>query len=161
RSVQDVQQGFFLKQLPSSSRGGKYWYRVRGLDADAGTVVLFQYDDRIIASATLDRIESFDAPEGDYHGAFYFDVDSIRVFNAVGPERVRAIWPKVKRFSRAKWQLTLKGYAKFKRGLTGIKQPPPAPEAAKAQDLAAPPAARVRTTISRIVRNTRRANRVK
>jgi hypothetical protein len=38
--VKRVQSQFFLKDLPS--RDGEYWYRVAGLRAKRGSVVLFQ-----------------------------------------------------------------------------------------------------------------------
>ena len=54
RSVEEVQQTFFLKELLGPERPpGKYWYREKGLNSDSGTTVLFQYDGRLIASATL------------------------------------------------------------------------------------------------------------
>jgi hypothetical protein len=75
RSVEDVQKEFFLKELPSPSRSGRYRYPTSGLSAEPGAVVLFQYEGRIIASAIFDRNERFEQPEDGYIGALWFDVN--------------------------------------------------------------------------------------
>jgi hypothetical protein len=46
RTAEEVQSQFFLKELPSRERG-RYYYRAHGLSAESGTIVLFQYDNRI------------------------------------------------------------------------------------------------------------------
>ncbi len=46
RTAEEVQTQYFLSELPSAVRDGKYYHREYGLDAEAGTVVLFQYDNR-------------------------------------------------------------------------------------------------------------------
>jgi hypothetical protein len=118
-----VQEQFFLRELPSQRKNGRYRYRNSGLRGNRGDVVLFQYAGRIIASATLDRVERFERPDGAYQGALYFDVQSIRVFDPIGPDVVRGIWPKVKKFSQAKWKLDLKGFPALVRRLTGVEAP--------------------------------------
>jgi len=125
RSIEEVQQTFFLKELLVPDRPpGKYWYRESGLNADSGTTVLFQNDGRLIASATLLEVERFETPEkGTYHGAFYFDVNSIRVFDPIGREVVAAIWPEFKGFSHVKWTLDPEGLAQLERKLTGVERP--------------------------------------
>lgn len=85
RTAEEVQSQFFLTELPSRE-GGRYYYRTAGLEAEAGTIVLFQYDKRIIASAVFERSERFEQPDGLYHGALNFDIDSIRVFDPVGQD---------------------------------------------------------------------------
>ena len=52
KNIEDLQQKFFLSELPS--RSGKYYYR-KGLIAEPGTMVLFQCQACIIASATLTK----------------------------------------------------------------------------------------------------------
>src|SRR4051794_9557621 len=44
QTVEEVTSQFFLHQLPSPSRHGRYYYRTSGLSAEPGTVVLFQFD---------------------------------------------------------------------------------------------------------------------
>jgi hypothetical protein len=70
RSIEDVQQTFFLKELLGPERpAGKNWYREAGLKAESGTIVLFQCEGKLIASATLTEVERFKTPEnGTYRG---------------------------------------------------------------------------------------------
>jgi hypothetical protein len=125
RSIEEVQRSFFLRELPYERRPpGKYNYREAGLNAESGTVVLFQYEGKIIASATLIEVERFNASEGDtYKGALYFDPKTIRVFDAVGSEVVGSIWPEFKAFSHVKWSLNPRGLPAFEQGLTGVESP--------------------------------------
>src|SRR4051812_1205200 len=82
RGIEWVQREVFLRDLPRG--GGRFRYRASGLDARAGTVVLFQYRARVIASAVFLRDEKAerrgDAKKGGYGGALYVDVASIRTF---------------------------------------------------------------------------------
>jgi hypothetical protein len=138
KSAEQVQADFFLGELPSEARRGRYAFKRAGLKAKEGTVVLFQFDNRIIASATLDRAERLSRPRGEYRGNLYFKPGSIRVFDPVGVDRVSEIWPIVKRFNRAKYHLPPSRYPEFQRGLTRIRQPRAAAASAQAQDLDAP-----------------------
>ncbi len=115
RTIEEAQSQFFLKTLPV--RKGCYYYDTSGLDAKLGTIVLFQCDNRIIASAVLEKRERLG-------GKLYFDVDSIKVFDPVGPALLRDVWPgKFKGFSQVKQSLNAKAFPKFKRRLTGIRVP--------------------------------------
>jgi hypothetical protein len=126
-SVEDVQQQYFLGELLRPGRPpGRFYYHKLGLRAEPGTVVLFQYAGKIIASAILTDVERFDAAgEGGYHGALHFDVTSIRVFDPVGPDILVRIWPRVTRLGQAKWSLDPNGYAAFEERLTGVESPMP------------------------------------
>ena len=125
RSIEDVQQRFFLKELVGDGRPpGKYWYRALGLKATSGTLVLFQYEGKLIASAKLIDVERFKTAEkGTYNGALYFDVKSIRIFDPVGADVVSSVWPEVKRFSHVKWSLDPERYAAFEQKFTGVEKP--------------------------------------
>jgi hypothetical protein len=124
RSAEDVQGDFFLRLLPGAPRHGRYLIRTYGLNAAAGTVVLFQYDNRVIATAVFDRRERFDPPQGDYHGALYFDPASIRVFEPVGAEVLREVWPgEFTGFSRIKQSLSPAKYPAFERRLVDVELP--------------------------------------
>jgi hypothetical protein len=127
RTAEEVQSQFFLTELPSAARGGQYNHRKSGLDAEAGTVVLFQYDNRVIASAVFERREWFDPPQGDYYGALYFDPASIRVFEPVGAEVLRDVWPgEFTGFGNVKQSLSPAAYPAFARRLVGVESPRPA-----------------------------------
>ena len=144
----EVQTDYFLNKLPS--KGGRYEYRKAVLKAKADTIVLFQYDNKIIASAVLTGHEPFKLPQGDYHGTLNFNIDSIQVFKPVVPALLRKVWPKFVRFSHAKLKLDAEAYPDFLRLLTDIKAP-----VRQIHDLEAPPAARVETTVFRIERDTK------
>ena len=115
-----VQKEFFLKELPSRENC-RYLYIKRGLTADPGTVVLFQYDNRIIATAVLTGTKLFPTKKDDrYDGALFFDPASIRVFEPVTPETIHKIWPEFKGFSYVKWILDPNGYPRFLLELKGV-----------------------------------------
>jgi len=134
RSVEDVQLGFFLEELPFPPKNGRYRYPTAGLNADPGTVVLFQYTGAIIASATLSHSERFDEPENGYRGALWFDVNSIRTFAPVGRETLRKIWPEFRNFGHVKQYLNPAKYPAFKKQLVDVT----APEGLESRRLAAP-----------------------
>ena len=62
RSIEDVQKRCFLTSLPA--RNGRYRYRSTGLNAEPGTMVLFQFRARIIASGVFLHDEKFEKPNG-------------------------------------------------------------------------------------------------
>ena len=123
RSIDDVQTWFFLAELPFTRRGA-YHYINQGLVAEPGTVVLFQYDKRIVATATLRATERFEGPQHGFTGVLRFDPASIRVFDPVGPDEVRAAWPAFKGFNRVKQSLGPAGWPAFERRLTNVTAPP-------------------------------------
>jgi hypothetical protein len=68
--------------------------------------------------------ERFRVVEGDtYKGTLYFDPKSVRVFDPVGSDVVRAIWPEFKGFSHVKWSLNPNNYPAFEKRLTGVEGP--------------------------------------
>jgi hypothetical protein len=124
RSVADLQERFFLHELPGRTPEGKYPYRT-ALIAKPGTVVLFQSDGVILASAKLARAERFAQPdERGYRGALYFDVASIKVFDPVPWTTVSSIWPKTKPGpGMVRWTLDASGYAAFQGELSHVRTP--------------------------------------
>jgi len=123
-TIKGVQSRFFLQTLPSKERNGRYFYGKSGLDAEPGTIILFQCESRIIASAVLKESERFDQPIDGLGGILWLDVESIHVFDPVGPTLMRDVWPQeFKRFSQAKLTLTAKAYPEFERRLKGIRSP--------------------------------------
>ena len=116
--IEKVQQDFFLDDLPyreDNGKRGKYLCKEKGMKADSGCIVLFQYDNRVIASAKLTDSEKFTEPQyGDdfskdpyysnfkYLGAFYFEPSSIFVFDPVTADEIKSIWSDFKRFSHVK-----------------------------------------------------------
>ena len=159
-SIEDVQQKFFLEELPSRENG-RYLYRKRGLQEEAGAAVLFQCNGRIIAAAILTAAQRFEDPTEDgYAGCLYFNVESIRVFDPVGPGVLHEIWPEFRRFNQVRQNLEPNGYPEFERQLTGLRSPQTLPPTLEATDFAPPPN-RVYAREYRILRDTELARRVK
>jgi hypothetical protein len=113
RSIEDVQTRLFLRDLPKCK--GRYRYPSAGLNAEPGTIVLFQYKARIIASATFLRDEKYDPPRRGYGGAIYVDVASIRTFDPLDLEAMRKAWPSFRAFGHVKQYLNPARYGEFNR----------------------------------------------
>src|SRR5262245_42050120 len=122
-SIPEVQQQFFLNSLMRSvSPPGRFHFHKNGLRAEPGTVVLFQFSGKIIASAVLTSVERFSEGEhGRLGGALQFDANSIRVFDPVDVATIRRIWPQVSRLGQAKWSLDPEFYEEFERQLTSVE----------------------------------------
>ncbi len=117
--IEDVQKIFFLRHLPKCS--GRFRYPSTGLNSPPGTLVLFQYKARIVACAKLLRDERFKRPLGGSSGAFWFDVGSIRTFDPLDIERMRKVFPGMRRFGHIKQVLNPAKYALFKRKLRTVR----------------------------------------
>src|SRR4051812_6330081 len=118
RSIEDVQSRLFLRDLPRCK--GRFRYPRAGLNADPGTVVLFQYRARIIASAVFLRDEKFERPIGGCGGAMYFDVRSFRTFDPLDVEAMRKVWPGFRGFGHVKQFLNPTRYPAFARRLKNV-----------------------------------------
>jgi hypothetical protein len=117
RSIEDVQRGLFMRDLPAN--GGRFRYPRVGLKARAGTVVLFQYRARIIASAVFVRDEKFERRVG---GTLHFEPASFRIFEPVDVEAMRKVWPAFRAFGHVRQFLNPTLYGKFKRRLKQRKR---------------------------------------
>ncbi len=116
-NANDVQQKFFSDELPSRE-GGCFRYKRRGLEAEPGTIVLFQCEGSIIASAVFSHAQRFKQPDRDgYEGGLYFDVTSIRVFDPVSAGDLKAIWPSFEGFGQVKQALDPARYPAFEKHL--------------------------------------------
>jgi hypothetical protein len=123
QSANDVQAKFFLDDLPHRSPAGEYLYRSKGIQTPSGTVVLFQFHNQIIANATLERVVRFDQPKGVYHGALYFDANSIRAFDPVGTDKLKQVWPTFTGFGNAPLALDPERYPEFEQLLKEVRTP--------------------------------------
>jgi hypothetical protein len=123
KDAEEVQREFFLKELPLEGNGC-YWYRKRGLVADFGTAVLFQFHGEIIASAELTYATRFNKiQDRRYRGALYFEPNTIRVFRPIDASEIKRTWPEFKGFGQGRPSLEPRRYARFVRKLTGIMRP--------------------------------------
>jgi len=121
RSIEDVQARCFLRDLPAKK--GRFRYPSVGLSAEPGTIVLFQYRARIIASAVFLRDEKFDRPRGGYGGVLHFDPASFRTFDPVDVEAMRKVWPSFRGFGHVRQFLHPLRYPMLKRRLKHVASP--------------------------------------
>ena len=121
RSIEGVQTRLFLRDLPAGK--GRWRYPRVGLHAAPGTVVLFQFRARIIASGIFLRDEKFEKPIGGYAGAIYFDPRSFRTFDPLDVEAMRKVWPSFRAFGHVKQFFNPTLYPVFKRRLRMVKAP--------------------------------------
>jgi predicted HNH restriction endonuclease len=106
-SIEDVQRNFFLGEL-KNNREGLYYFRKIGMNASEGCLVLFQFDNLIIASANLQSIEKYDNPiEGQYYGAYKFDINTVRVFQPITIAELNKIDSSITRFSQSKQEINV------------------------------------------------------
>lgn len=111
--LEKVQNDFFLRELVENR--GRYRFKKRGMKAPAGTVVLFQFGDSIIALAELRRIERFSEPESsEYRGAFDFDPSTINVFKPLGRDVMRSVFSEDWEDLEGEWH---EGFDKFGRSM--------------------------------------------
>ena len=121
-SIEDVQQRLFLRDLPRKC-DGRWHYQKSGLNALPGTLVLFQYRARIIASAVFIRDEKFERPKRGSAGVLHFDAGSFRTFTPLDVPAMRQVWPRFRAFGYVKQHLNPTLYSKFKRRLKNVKSP--------------------------------------
>ncbi|QDU18628.1 hypothetical protein [Urbifossiella limnaea] len=124
RGIADVQAHFFLGELATLPRNGRYEFRTAGLSADPGKVVLFQFARHVVASAELLGCERFAEPEDGCVGAMHFDPASVRVFDPVGADVLAEVWPdQFPGFGQAKTRLSGDRYPEFLARLTNVRGP--------------------------------------
>jgi hypothetical protein len=121
KTVEQVQRDCFLRDLPRAK--GRYRYPSSGLNAAPGTIVLFQFQARIIASALFLRDEKFDRPRHRYAGQMHFDAASIRTFDPIDIDAMRKAWPGIRPFGHVKQFLNPAGFTAFKRRLKNVGSP--------------------------------------
>jgi hypothetical protein len=136
RTIEDVQRGCFLRDLPRCN--GRYRYPKIGLNAEPGTVVLFQYRARIIASAVFLRDEKYPRPRGGFAGAIQLDASSIRTFDPLDVEKMRRVWPRFRGFGHVKQVLNPTSYPLLKRWLRNVTSPATRPHPAARSQRAHP-----------------------
>jgi hypothetical protein len=120
-SIEDVQRIYFLDKLPNGE--GKFPYRASGLNASAGTVVLFQFQARIIASGVFLRDEQFEKPRNGHAGVLHFEAGAFRTFEPVDVKGMRNAWPRFRGFGHVKQALNPGMYPAFKRRLKNVCVP--------------------------------------
>ena len=120
-SIEQVQRRFFLRDL--AKNGGRWRYAKTGLSAAAGTVVLFQFKARVIASAKFLYDERYGTPRGGHCGELRFDPKTIRTFDPVDANSMRRAWAGFRAFGHVKQRLNPGSYPAFKRRLRNVVAP--------------------------------------
>jgi|GEM_PF-1622798 len=117
-SYVDIQNKYFLNQL-INTQGGKF-YRNKGIrTAGAGSLFLFQYENKIIASAIF--LKNVDESNGEYQGYFLFDKSSIKVFKPISPDELRAVVSDFNGFNQSMQNIPI-AYQSQIEGLITAKQ---------------------------------------
>lgn len=105
-SAEDIQQKYFLGDLIKGQKGF-YFFRKNGMNCAPGSIILFQFDNEIVASGTLKAIHKYDNPIDDiYKGSYEFFTDSIEVFYPISLQEFRVAVPAIKRFSQANQKIS-------------------------------------------------------
>lgn len=85
RTYSYVQRKFFLEDLVNEK--GEFLYYRNGMNISGDTLVLFKFDEQIIASAIVKKSEKFRIPKVmhgiDHNGALYLDISTIEVFKPI------------------------------------------------------------------------------
>jgi hypothetical protein len=118
--VEALQQGFFLEDLPWR-KDCYYRYRRSGLNAEPGTVVLFQCDGAVVACAELTDTIPFNRPRNGYSGQFHFKLSSIAVFEPIRATALHKVWPEFQRFGQGKISLRASRYPQFDKQLKQVR----------------------------------------
>ena len=88
-------QGWFMEEL-KNARKGLYRYKTRGLKTSTGSLILFQYRGKIIASAVFLNSKRYEKAyiesKTKYNGFFEFDPNSITVFRPISNDEFNRIY---------------------------------------------------------------------
>lgn len=104
--IEEVQNEYFLGRLINEEKG-LYYYRTYGINAPKGSLILFQFKNRIIAVAKLLDIKK-DSQYPDYNGTFQFDINSIQVFEPITAQEINKIDSNITMFSHVKQRINSK-----------------------------------------------------
>lgn len=111
RETADVQANYFLSEMPSRLKipenyQGIYCYKSKRMNVlgSGKTLVLFQYDNRIIACADL-ILDVPNMTDNGYAGYYVFEPKSIKVFRPIDSEGISNIFGKRIKFAQATHKL--------------------------------------------------------
>lgn len=105
RTIAQIQQDYFVNDLPNRPQC-KYNYRASGLSSSDGSLVLFQYKNRIVASAIFKESVKYKEPlEGIYKGYLSFYKDTIQILKPISAEELKDLDNNFEKFSNVKQYL--------------------------------------------------------
>lgn len=81
---------------------GMYYYKRRSINFNSNILVMFQYDNEVIATAIMINEEMINESADGYNGIYYFDVDSILILEKpISKFDIQKIDKTFKNFSQA------------------------------------------------------------
>ena len=102
QSIEIVQQEFFMRDL-KNRYDCLFYLRTGGIYCAKNTLLLFQYDNRVIACAKLIKVIKYKKPyDGIYDESLSLDRNSIQVFDPIMPCELKIIDHEFKKFSQAR-----------------------------------------------------------
>lgn len=105
KTITQIQQDYFVNDLPNRPQC-EYNYRTSGLNSCDGSLVLFQYKNRIVASAVFrESVKYKETLEGIYKGYLSFYRDTIQILKPISAEELRELDDKFEKFSNVKQYL--------------------------------------------------------
>lgn len=135
-TYEELQSQFFIDELVNE-RDGYYHFPEKGMNAGKGTLVLFQFNGQIIASAKLLEVKKHDKPlYGRYSGSYVFDTKSVKTFEPITADELREIDDTFKNFSQSKQHIDSSCYEAIMeliqlKSSTAIPEEIPAEQAGK------------------------------
>ncbi len=107
KPIETVQQEYFIDELINRDNC-LYFFRNVGINCALNALLLFQYDNSIIACAKLKGIKRYENPmDGIYRGALALEKSSIRIFNPIAADELHAVDPEFKKFNQVKQSLNI------------------------------------------------------
>ncbi|EJU08059.1 AAA family ATPase [Fusobacterium hwasookii] len=101
-TIEEIQKNFFIKSL-KENKEKVYKFKKVYLKTTKNSLVLFQYDNQLIASALYKGVNIFKEDSEDfkngYFGSYIFDKDSIKIFSPISNKEFQEI--KEVKFSQA------------------------------------------------------------
>ena len=108
KNIEQIQTDFFKGSLITEEKGW-YYYAKTGLDAKEGDLLLFQIQNSIIASATLDYVLKFKKPTSDGNcGTFVLKIDTIKTFKPISKDEMKEIIKGFNSFNQTKAKFNIK-----------------------------------------------------
>ena len=100
KDIEYIQKHFFCRTL--IERQGWYLYKQKGIVAEEGELLLFQFDNSIIASAELIKSERFARVMDENRGSYWLKCSTIKIFDPISPIELRSIIPSFNAFNETK-----------------------------------------------------------
>ena len=96
-----LQEKFFCGILPNL-QNCKFYYPKEIKTLRTGTLCLFQFRNRIVASAVLEAVEKVDPPKDGLCAALLLDKKTIQIFEPITIDEIKKIDEKIRRFGQPK-----------------------------------------------------------